>query len=263
MRMIWGLLFLSSFVLAKEEFKKDAVEQCQVAREFVTTLEYLRAKSVYAVPEDQARKVADKVSSGCTGAARRFVATTELLVTAGLDTKSAIEAGIKFAKLSESHAINFQHIFRQAFTAKYLDLPLNTSLEVAMKLSGEFDGNHKKAREDFDKLVSFCMDKKKLDLPIPYCAQAAARITQNGDRFSEPIAKSFLKLYEFLTSKDGPSRTVVDALKIAEDIIKNGPVGADNFIFAYKFATSKKGLDLDGTKSITFALNIANRTVRE
>lgn len=266
MRILLVLLLVSTTSFASKNSKSKENEskftECHVAREFVTSLEYLRDKKVYAVPENQARKVAEKVSFGCSGAAKRFVATTELLVTAGLDTKSAIENGIKFANKTEAHSKNFQHIFRQAFTAKYLDLPLVTSLNVALKLSHEFDGNHEKAREDFDKLVKFCMEKKALDLPVPFCANSAARITHLGDKFDRSIAKAFFKLFNFLIDKDGPSRTVMDALKVSEKILKNGPLGVDNFIYAYKFAVSKEGLDLDDTKSIIFAKNISNRTLK-
>jgi hypothetical protein len=263
MKLLLALTLLStiSFAKDKKEIKKD-FDECYVTREFITTLEYLRNIKVYAVSEKQARQVAEKVSFGCSGAATRFVRTTELLVRAGLDTKSSIETGIKFAKSTQAQSDNFQHIFRQTFTAQYLDLPLVMSLKIALQLSSKFDGNQKKARDDFDKLVSFCMDKKKLELPVAFCAKTAARITALGEKFEKPIAKPFFKLFDFLVDKDGPSRTVIDALKVAELVIKNGPLGVDNFIYAYKFAASKGGLDLDDSKSITFAKNLSNRTLK-
>lgn len=55
-----------------------------MAREFVTVLKYLIDKKVYAVPEDQAIKVAEKVSFGCSGAAKDLLRQQSYLLQQGL-----------------------------------------------------------------------------------------------------------------------------------------------------------------------------------
>ena len=69
-----------------------------------------------------------------------------------------------------------------------------------------------------------------------------------------------MKVYEFLSSEKGPAAPVLDAIKIAEQVIAQGPEASDNFIAAYKYSIDKSGLDLTAKESVQFAKQISGQT---
>lgn len=70
------------------------------------------------------------------------------------------------------------------------------------------------------------MEKKALDLPVPFCANSAARITHLGDKFDRSIAKAFFKLFDVLTDKDGPRNN----MKIKTNTAVMGIRGTDFYV---------------------------------
>ena len=46
---------------------------CGATREFITSLEFLRAMTEFKLPDPKSRALARKVTYGCSGAARRFI----------------------------------------------------------------------------------------------------------------------------------------------------------------------------------------------
>jgi hypothetical protein len=143
-----------------------------------------------------------------------------------------------------------------------LDLSVGEALNVAIKLSLEFKGEQLQAKNDFQKLVEFCMSTKGLDLPKNKCSEMGVKITKLGENFKTGVSKSFFEIFEFLNTKRGGNQTLSNVLKLSETVIAYGPVGVENFITAYKYATSEKGMNLDESKSIEFSLNMAKKTVR-
>ena len=96
------------------------------------------------------------------------------------------------------------------------------------------------------------------------CSKLAAEITQNGIHFKTPIAPKFKKLATFLQSrKDGPKLPITQSISIAKELILEGPMATENFIQAFKFATSKKGLKLSYKMAIDFAQKMAKRSVKK
>ncbi|MGK0367449.1 MAG: hypothetical protein ACI9QD_000584, partial [Thermoproteota archaeon] len=91
------LLSLNSFSAMKSLDEKEKLIECKVLREYATTLQFLRGHKAFGIKESEARKVADRVSHGCTGASKRFIQITNILLRAGLGAKESIEHGIKFA----------------------------------------------------------------------------------------------------------------------------------------------------------------------
>ena len=74
---------------------------CTSAREYVTTLEYLRAHQELGVNESQARKIADQVSRGCSGSAKRFVSVLELLIKSHIAGRNALESAVALSQLDQ------------------------------------------------------------------------------------------------------------------------------------------------------------------
>lgn len=241
--------------------KKDVKEQCYAIKSFVMTLEFLRDHKEFSIHDKMAIKVADYVSKGCTGAGKRFINVVNILVKAGLDTNTAISTAKKFAYESDTVMKTFTSIFRTAFLGKFLDLDAFSALRMSILLSLEFDGDSKKAQKDFEKLVKFCI--KELRLPLPKCGIMASKITKFGEGFDSRISGPYIKLFNFVMSSAGPNRPTYQALDIAETTMRSGPLAEKNFIKAYKYATSKKGLGLGNREALKFALNMASRTIKK
>jgi hypothetical protein len=236
--------------------------ECSSTREYVTALEYLRERKEFQMEEGVARDLANKVSDGCSGAGKRFIQSTSLLLKAGLDSRNALEVALKLAKTDDKVVDNFSHLFKLTFTPNYLDLSVGEALDVAIKLSLEFKGEQLQAKNDFQKLVDFCISTKGLDLPKNKCSELAVRITKLGEHYKNGVAKSFFEIFDFLNSKRGGNQTMSNVLKLAETVVAFGPLGVENFITAYKYATSEKGMNLDESKSIDFSLSMAKKTIR-
>lgn len=268
--MIIKPLYVVIFLVTVFSFQKvDAkpkknFHECLSTREFITTLNFLRKHTEFAIKEKDAVYVADQVSQGCTGAAKRFIQVTNLLTKAKLATKQAIETALKFALASPAETKTFIIIFKEAFLKKYLDLDLMTSVNLAVSLSIDSKGDAKKYKKDFQRLVEFCISTENLDLPKPRCAQMSSRITKLGKDYKKGSSEPFIELYRFLISTDdGPSLPTFDALKVAEEVIGHGPAARKNFRQAYKYATSESGLDFDKSRAIKFARKMASRSIKK
>ena len=235
------------------------VANCTTTREFVTTLEFLRAKKDFEIPEAEARKIASRVANGCTGSAQRFIRVSSLLANAGLGSKDAIEQGLDFSRRADAEVEAFGAVFRRAFLENYLDLDLRSSLQMARALSREFDGDLTHVRQDFEQLVDFCVRDKSLNLPKPECGAFAARITRKGQIWNGAVARPFIDAYAYLTSDKGPHLITGNALSLAEDLVSTGPGGIENFTQAYRYAASAKGLAMSDTDALTFAKEMAQR----
>ncbi len=265
--MKWLLLlslFLSFPVLAKS--KKDVEEEkdltCHSTREYVATLKFIQKKaSRLGLSEANAKLVADEVSQGCDGSAQRFIDIVNALLVAELDPKSSVETGLRFAKATDIETKNFLTVFKRAFLGKYLDLDLRNSVKLAESLSIDYKGEAQEVASDFIKLVSFCTDTKKLDLPYLKCAQLAAKVTSTRPEFKPYAANDFLKLFKFIRD-DKPHRSSGEALQIAEEVVTFGPTAAENYIQAYQFAASKSGLQYEDARAMEWAMLMAKRSLK-
>ena len=124
-------------------------QDCSSAREFVTTLEYLRSKSEWALEEKTNQSLAHQVSMGCSGAAARFVRATEFLLKAEIPSTQAVQLGKDLALRSEAYVETFIGTFRIAYEEESLDLPVQSALTVARSLSMDFQGPVARALQDF------------------------------------------------------------------------------------------------------------------
>lgn len=255
-------LFLSSSISVAKEAAQQNIQGCESAKEYITTLEYIRAHQEFALKEDEARKVADQVSKGCSGSAQRFVRVVNLLSKASLSSKDAFELGKRFALLDDEKAEAFIVIFREGYAQEYLDLDIRSAMDVALLLSETFDGRSMDAQKDFQKIVSFCVEKKGLDLPKQKCSTIAARVAAKSAKFGTSIAPSFLELFHFLKSSDGPGISTVSALQLAEDLIQYGPLAAKNYQRAFTYASSEGGLKMPAKDSMSFAHQITSRSFK-
>src|SRR5690349_12308650 len=100
---MWLVLVAGAeYLMIEQSYGKET--QCTFAREYITTLEYLRAHKDYAIPEAEARKLAQKVSEGCTGAAQRFIKVLDALSHAGVSANDSIQTGIEISTRTDTVA---------------------------------------------------------------------------------------------------------------------------------------------------------------
>jgi hypothetical protein len=257
------LFVLSNVSFASAEIVKEKDQFCQSSKEYITVYRYLEAQKVFSLKKDDIMKMADVASKGCTGAAKRFIETNELLIKAGLTAKDALKISSKFTDKSDQATETFLTIFKESFLKEYLDIDLKTSIDFALKLSLETEGDSTMIKNDFQKIVKFCTDHNGLDLSGAKCSELAGKVAASGAKFKLEMNPTFLQHFDFLTDKSGVDLPTYKALEISLKLIDSGPLSVVNFKDAYKFALSKTGLDLAKNEAINYAEVMAQRSKLE
>ena len=255
------LLSISSYALAFSDNEK--IQNCHSTKEYITTFRYLEGKKIFSLKKNDIMKVADTVSKGCSGAAKRFIEITDLLVKAEVETSESIKIAMEFSAKNDQTVNTFITIFKETFLKEYLDLDVVSAISFSKKLSLEKEGDPTMIKNDFQKIVKFCLDQKNLDLSGPKCSDLASKIALSGTKFNIEMAPIFLEHFDFLTDKDGVNLSTYKALEISLKLIGGGPLSAENFKDAYKFAISKSGLDLGKEAAINYAEIMAQRSQLE
>ncbi len=260
--ILFAILLSTSFSMVAYGATEKAVEfrPCPASREYITALEFLRDNKDLKLPETEARKVADAIAKGCAGAAERFIRVSGLLTRAGFSGHEAAENGKRFAVGTAAEVDTFVSVFKRAFAEEYLDLDLEASLHMALALSKEFAGDQPQVRNDFERLLAFCSEDRKLGLPKPQCGAFASRLAAKGEPWNGGVALPFIRGYEYLTSTHGPSLITGDALKLGEALLAAGPGAFENFTQAYGYAVAEHGLALGRENAIKFARELALTT---
>ncbi len=257
--MIFFIFNNDAYAVKRDQ--KSYLAQCLSSREYITTTRFLTKKKEFSLNTKQIEEVADLVSKGCTGASKRFIIVTNLLVKTGLDTKSSIKMAMKFAGKTEKEVKTFTYIFKRSYLKKYLDLSLPHAIEIAFLLADKFDGNHLNSQRTFNQVLRLCNGRGELDMPNMLCANLAARVAKSGENFSRPLGDGFRKLFQYLIKRNGPNLAAYKAIELTEKVMKYGPTASRNFIQAYQFAISKKGLNVAKGQAISFGEKLAQRTL--
>lgn len=247
----------------QETALEDALQNdCAAAKEFITAMEYLRTQKHMDYTDPQAQKIAHKVSSGCTGAAQRFIKAHEVLFKVEAGSLAALRAGIDLSLKSDEYTDTFLEIFKKTYLSEYLDLDLTTSLKIARALSIDFKGDINTSIQDYQVLTDFCLKNASLNLSKPKCALISGRVIKKSEKYKLPIAEEFIRLFTFLRDNKSINATIAESLEIAEEIVTISPNAVDNFIYAFKYGVQNKGLALSARKSIDFAYTLSKRTIK-
>ncbi|HAZ12216.1 MAG: hypothetical protein A2X86_03175 [Bdellovibrionales bacterium GWA2_49_15] len=256
---IFFIFWLSYAALAVDLPQRN----CLSTREYVTSLNFLREQKALGLEEKDARNLADLVSKGCTGAAQRFIKTTNLLVQAELPSRIAITTAQEMSGKSDQVSENFAQIFAKVYLEKFFDLPASEALRLARSLAFDIERSPSKVIEDFTILSDFCLSRKGLDLPLAQCLALMEKVIPQGREQEDSVAKAFIRLFEFLSSDEkGPKMATLKAIEEGKKTIQYGPNAVDNFIQAYAFATSATGLGLTYGQGVEFAQKLSERTVK-
>lgn len=250
---------LSPWLSAKvKPLEKDQIETCTSSKEFITTLNYLKAKKEFSLNQKDAYTTAMAVSKGCSFSSARFINSLELLLKISLSTSDAITIAKKVAHSNEAKSEAFQDVLKRSFTKKYLDLPLKDSVDYAIALSIDFKGDPTVARNDFKRLVEFCRDEDYLEMPMIKCAEMALNVSKHSVKFKKSLVSPFINLFEFMISKKGPNLPTFNALEITRKVMQAGPLAEENFKLAYNYASAKdSGLGYDRANAIKLATKLA------
>ena len=227
---------------------------CLASREFITTLSYLREQKEFSLPDKSMRELSENIAAGCTGASKRFIDVTNLLVKAGQPSRRAIELAQEFALATDKESKAFQNVFRSAFVKELLDLSLPEAIGIARSLSLDYTGDPALAEDEFEKIVKFCTANSSLGLPLIACGKLASRVVRSGAGHVFPVGEEFVGLFNYLSSKNFVTK---EALSLSEDVVAFGPTATENFKRAYEYGLEKDGLGLSRKDATAFALKMA------
>ncbi len=224
---------------------------CDPAREYITSLEYLIHQKYLELPEEEARILARKSITACSeGVAGRFIHTSQMLMTAGLSSKNALEQAITVAAQGADAALLYSELFINAFREDHLNLDLETSLNLAKTLLAEFPKTTLEkssyVRDDIRDMTRFCM--QEITLPKADCLQLAADIAAKSWIKPHRYAPEFSMLFQYLRNDD-PHLAMHDALHLTTEVMLHGPGAAESFTTAYSYGVkhehypSAKALD--------------------
>ena len=164
------LIWMAFFSVAISVSHASLPGVCSSTREYVTTLEYLRKKNELKVSDPDARKIADRVSRGCTDAAERFIRVMDLLLRAQVSGKDALAQAETLALRPREVAEGFISAFRIAYSSERLDLRMQAALDLARALSLDFSGDASTAEKDFRDVIELCTSSAGFPLNKENCA---------------------------------------------------------------------------------------------
>lgn len=260
--VIFVLLLLAATGLKAQDTKGS--ENCQSTKEYVTTLNYLKAKKEYGLEDKKSQEIAHYVSSGCNGAAGRFIQTMNFLTDAEVPTNLSLQHAKIISQESDIIYSNFVTIFKKIYVEKFFDLPAGKSLKIAGDLTAKMDKDAKFVMEDFDALGDFCLGQKGLDLGYDKCSDFIFNVLTKTKNISSTIHKAAIESFDFLVKEEnGPKISVIKALAEIEKISEFGNSGFSNYKEAYLFGSSEKGLNLKNGEAMTFAADMARKTFKK
>lgn len=240
-------------------------EECRVTREYVTTLEFLKNEKSLAVNDEEAKKIAEKVSSHCTDSARKFIRVIQLLVNAGFTGRNSLDKAIELSGWKTENVDAFEDLFLAAFARDGLDLPMGDALEMSYSLSKDTKSNPRMVQSAFVRIVDFCVGSDKFQLPKHQCANVVRDLCLVGQKFESDLSEPFIELVSFLTKEqpNGPGRSMLEAYQISVEVLKAGPLSARNFIQAYQYAMDSSGLKYSDVQAMEFAKSLAKSSFKE
>lgn len=226
---------------------------CSRAQEYITTVEFLRARSEWAIPEPQIRKISRDVAMHCPGSAARFIRVGRLLTEAGLPPRQALELASHYADRKDEVAQRFVALFKKLYLEEQLDLDLKLATTLAHELGAGLDGSLPKVEGEFASLVGFCTAPEGLAQSRPNCARFSADTIRKARNEPAGLFKRWKKTYEFLVSDSGAHLASGPAATLASELVASGAMGPESFIQAYRYAMSEKGLKLERGEALQFS----------
>ncbi|HEY8272228.1 MAG TPA: hypothetical protein VIG33_15160 [Pseudobdellovibrionaceae bacterium] len=234
---------------------------CESFKEFQRAYESLVSDNDLALGEEKAARLALQVSQGCNGSAQRFSKAYEMMKKTGVALTKAVEVGLDFSGLDDEHLKNFQEVFSKMYLENSFDFDFATAYRVSFQLSRDYEGKAQDVREDFTKLVKFCIQSDQAALPLRQCAELALKIVEHTPKFPGGLYSSFEKFYTFLRTDKRMGFSVLDSLNLVPRVFAYGPKAPENFKEGIEYALSSKKITIDHPNALNLALRLAKQSL--
>lgn len=214
----------------------------------------------FPLPNQTALELSLQISKGCTGSSARFKKIYSIFKATGIDFKKCIEAGIKFAYMTDSQVDNFIEIFPQAYMKDFFDLDFMLALNLATKLAQISNGPISQIRADFTEITQFCLSEKNLNLPITTCAELAVFLAEQSQYFPKGLSKLFIEEFNYLRKHPQLNLTISKSLSVLKEVFSYGPLAPLNFREGLNYSFSSPGLNKNTQSSLSLALALAKNS---
>lgn len=258
-------LFIISLLFTTSLFAEKQRVFCDSSKEFITTLEYLRSEAGEAAKDKelQNRKLAEYVSSYCSGAAYRFIKVVRLFQKMDLGINNAIPVAKEAVKVENERVELFVYVFKKLYLKRGFDLNPNQAIQVSKNFLKPTNVPAKVMKSEFSELSDYCQSNRGLARNKYQCAKLVWDLLASLEGQQTKIAESFIKNYEQLIYNREDSFSSYDAIKLSKKLLQHGPNAIENFRQAYKYATDDDGLNLNRMDAVKFAEKMASRSVME
>lgn len=248
--------------LYRKRFEQiDVPRSCESAREFQQSFEFLQKQNFVTLPDKVNMMIAYRVSEGCTGAADRFALIFNLLIPSGVDKRKAIEIALHFSRKTDDQASAFNLLFKGTFLEKYWDLDFKSALATSLKVALNARGNPAHVAQDFRQVMNYCLLQPGLEQPIKTCAPYALELAGSSYLWTEKgLGNDFEKLIDFFKSQKDLESNAQTKLKLASQILSQGPKALENFKSQYNYGMSAK-MHLPQKTAFELALKVAQNSV--
>jgi hypothetical protein len=240
-------------------FLKVNAEPCDVGKEFVVTLNYLKDSKVLKLSGADSIEVAKKVARGCEGAGKRFVVVGSLLSKLNLGQQKAVSVGLSAAQKTKSHQKVFMEIFRSAYLPNKMNLPAQRAVQVAQRAFEATDEQANYLADRIEGLIKLCGDKEFSSMPPSMCLETMVEVGLSASTENSNISRQVSEFWSsFDGSKDDPEQIIgfESKLKVLKRIVASGPYSIEGFNRVYQYATDKKNLNLAPQEAMKLALSI-------
>ncbi|MAF89631.1 MAG: hypothetical protein CL674_00045 [Bdellovibrionaceae bacterium] len=247
--------------LSTNAYGETTVQYCDSAKEYITTLEFLRhgAKGAGKAAEANNRKIAEEVSQNCDGAARRFIKVVLLYQKLNVGMVNAVPVAKQASGVEDERVDMYVSVLRDLYLKSGLDLSLQEAINVAEKYLEPSKVSAKKMKEEFEELTDFCRKDRGLAQTKYACAKLVHEILASMDTEEDEVADAFIDNYKYLRSSK-LFFTSYEALKLSRELIGHGPRAIESFHRALKYAMDEKGLNMPKPEALKFATRMAKNS---
>lgn len=232
---------------------------CNSADEFKNAYQFLVKQSEMNFTEPQAVKAALQIAKHCTGSFDRFSQVFRVLQKSGVDIKKTFDVSLEYSSFSTERARNFYVIFQKLFLENYLDLDFTTAYAISHQLSKDYKGEPVKLRDDFVKIVNYCINGKDYSLGKKLCLELAMELTKYTDLFPNGVFEDFKNFVTYTQNHKRLGFNLKEAMKLSVRVISKGPKAPRNFKKIMDFALDKsESLNLAELQAFQLALLVSD-----
>lgn len=232
---------------------------CESTKEFISSVEYLRAQKFLTLPDNEILKTALLVSENCNGAAYRFSRILSTLVASGVDHEHARHFAVTYSREDNESADAFISLFQGLVLEKKFNLPFYQAFETAKFFAESAKGNKTELKKDFLGFLGFCFeDANGILLSLEQCRSLSFSYLKLHAEYPKGVFPEFKILYNFLRNEKETGLSISNALAITQTILHNGPGAQKNFIDSYRYGLNK--LNMKPAQSLALAYKLAGFT---